>query len=308
MRVSVVIVTYRRAWSLGYALESLVRQSRPPDEVVVVLKPSGDGSEEVLRQYQDKLPIRVIIQERGNVTDAVEMGYRSATGDLVLYMDDDAVAHEEWVRRYVSFFADVKDAGGAGGVTYRALYTNGEIEKTELIMYPEAPTKNIFYRKPLRFFQGYCGWISKSGFMGLRSCQEPIVRSSDISGVNMGWRKEAIEDCPLSSLYRKSKRGFWFEQTLALCARRKGYHTYVFRDPSIAPIVWHIQHIDSLTRKPGFWSEFWIHYDRVANFWRLKKLGADVSYPAYFAAIIVSLRRKPLPRLLATLYGLITRT
>ena len=102
MRVSVVIVTYRRAWSLGYALESLVRQSRPPDEVVVVLKPSGDGSEEVLRQYQDKLPMRVIIQERGNFTDAVEMGYRSAAGDLVLYMDD-AVAHEEWVRRYASF-------------------------------------------------------------------------------------------------------------------------------------------------------------------------------------------------------------
>ncbi|AFA40059.1 hypothetical protein Pogu_2032 [Pyrobaculum oguniense TE7] len=65
--------------------------------------------------------------------------------------------------------------------------------------------------------------------------------------------------------------------------------------------------MDLLTRKPNFWSEYWIPYDRVANFWRLKKLGADVSYLAYLAALIVALRQKPLPRLLATLYGLITR-
>jgi hypothetical protein len=32
-----------------------------------------------------------------------------------------------------------------------------------------------------------------------------------------------------------------------------------------------------LTRGRGFWHEFWIHYDSVANYWRLKKLGAQVS-------------------------------
>ncbi|MFZ8837754.1 MAG: glycosyltransferase family 2 protein, partial [Pyrobaculum sp.] len=51
------------------------------------------------------------------------------------------------------------------------------------------------------------------------------------------------------------------------------------------------------------WHEFWLHYDRVANYWRLKKLGAQVSPYAYLAACLVSPRRRPLPRLLATLYG-----
>ena len=95
MDVSVVIATFRRAWSLPLALESLTAQTRMPDEVVVVLKPSGDGSEDVIKEYESKLPIKLLIQRRGNVTDAVEMGYRSASGDLVLFIDDDAIAHKE---------------------------------------------------------------------------------------------------------------------------------------------------------------------------------------------------------------------
>lgn len=307
MKVSVVIVTYRRAWSLGYALESLVKQSRPPDEVVVVLKPSGDGSEEVLRQYQDKLPMRVIIQERGNFTDAVEMGYRSATGDLVLYMDDDAIAHVEWIKRYADFFATQIDAGGAGGPTYLAYYSNETVVKTDKIMRPEIATKNVFYRKPLKIFQDYCGWISKSGFMGKKDCNTKFELSVAIRGANMAWRKDAIKECPLSKLYKKSKKGLWNEQLLAYCARIKGYNTYFLSDPEIAPIVWHIEHKDSLTRERGFWAEFWVHYDRVTNFWRLKTLGADVSYFAYVTALIAVLRRKTLPRLLATIYGLLDR-
>ena len=62
-----------------------------------------------------------------------------------------------------------------------------------------------------------------------------------------------------------------------------------------------------LTRGRGFRHEFWLHYDRVANYWRLKKLGAQVSPYAYLVACLVSLRRRPLPRLLATLYGWLVR-
>lgn len=105
MRASVVVTTYRRAWSIKYALESLVNQTRRPDEVIVVLKPSGDGTEQVLQQYEDKLPLRIVVQERGNFTDAVEMGYKAATSDLVLFLDDDAIAHGKWLKRYVDFFS-----------------------------------------------------------------------------------------------------------------------------------------------------------------------------------------------------------
>jgi GT2 family glycosyltransferase len=41
VKVSVVIVTYKRAWALPYSLSSIASQTRKADEVIVVIKPSG---------------------------------------------------------------------------------------------------------------------------------------------------------------------------------------------------------------------------------------------------------------------------
>ena len=307
MDVSAVMVTFRRAWSLPFALESLAAQSHRPDEVIVVLKPSGDGSEEIIKNYEAKLPIKSLIQTKGNFTDAVEMGYSSASHSLVLFMDDDAVAHKEWVERYVRFFSENEDAGGASGMTYKGYFSNDDVKLTQIEAYSETFARGGPHRLPLKAYEGYCGWISKSGFTGKKPCDSPIIRSAFLVGANMAWRKEAIERCPLSRAFHRSRIGFSNEYFLAYCSRIRGYNTYELRDPNIAPIVWHLQHSDSLTRRPSSWKEFWIHYDRVANYWRLKMLNADVSFYAYLIALAASMRRKPLPRILATLYGLAVR-
>lgn len=96
------------------------------------------------------------------------------------------------------------------------------------------------------------------------------------------------------------------EHLLAYCAKKRRYDTYGVRGPQ-APTVWHIVNIQSLTRGRGFWHEFWVHYDRVANYWRLKKLGAKVSVAAYIAACMATLRKRPIPRLFATLYAWLVR-
>jgi len=306
VRISVAITTYKRAWALQYSLESLLQQSRKPDEVIIVLKPSGDGSEDVIRRYYDKLPIHVIEQKKGNFTDAVSMAIRHSNGDIVLFMDDDAIAEKDWVMKYERTFQQ-QDVGGASGLTYIARLEDGKIIRTNEIFYPHTPTKEVFYRRPLPQFSDYCGWVSISGFMGLKDCPGPIIRSALLDGVNMGLRRELVADCPLDILFKKSKRGVWNEKILAICIVKKGYNTYSLREPSLAPIVWHIQHTQSLTRKKSFWQEFWLHYDRVANFWRLKRLGVNVSYMAYLASLFVALRHKPLQRLLATIYALIVR-
>jgi len=83
VKVTVAMVTYRRAWALSHSLASIVSQTRKPDEVLIVLKPSGDGSEEVIRSFSSQLPIKLVIQERGNFTDAVQMAIDNARGDSV---------------------------------------------------------------------------------------------------------------------------------------------------------------------------------------------------------------------------------
>ncbi|MEM1927068.1 MAG: hypothetical protein QXR64_08475 [Pyrobaculum sp.] len=150
------------------------------------------------------------------------------------------------------------------------------------------PTGKSLHVKPLPEYSDYCVWISAGGYMGETLCEGEVVKSVRLTGVNMGFRKEAIADCPLSEAFRESRKGLLNEQFLAYCAKKKGYHTYQTRPPT-APLVWHIVHTDSLTRRPGFWSEFWIHYDRAAFYWRLKKLGASVSFWRYLVGLVPSM-------------------
>jgi len=303
VKVTVAIVTYKRAWALPYSLGSIANQTRKPDEVVIVLKPSGDGSEDVIKKFTSALPIKLILQERGNFTDALQMAIDNADGDLVLFIDDDAVAEERWIEKYAALFENLSNAGAIGGNVYKGYINNGSVMKTVEPFYGEAPTRRVFYREPLPEFVGYTSWIAKSGFMGMANPQyDGVFKYVLLKGVNMAFRRSAINDCPLAQLFKKSRRCFFNEQILAYCARRKGYDIYSARGTS-APTVWHFAYNQSLTRGKGFWHEFWFHYDRVANYWRLKKLGANVSFVSYIAACFASLRVKPLPRLLATIYA-----
>ncbi|MGC9119606.1 MAG: hypothetical protein ACP5I3_11575 [Thermoproteus sp.] len=87
---------------------------------------------------------------------------------------------------------------------------------------------------------------------------------------------------------------------------RRGYSSYHVIDESISPIVWHIEsHKDSLTRRGGLRGDFWIHYDRAMSFFRLRSLGAGVSWLAYTAAMARLSLARPLSRIPATLYAVV---
>jgi hypothetical protein len=76
-----------------------VNQTRKPEDVVIVLKPSGDGSEEVMGSFSTQLLIKLVVQGRGNFIDAVQTAIDNARGDVILFLDD-AVAEERWVEKY----------------------------------------------------------------------------------------------------------------------------------------------------------------------------------------------------------------
>ncbi|MEM4819626.1 MAG: glycosyltransferase, partial [Nanopusillaceae archaeon] len=235
--------------------------------------------------FRKKLPIRLLLQKEGNFTDALSMGIKESSGDIILFIDDDAVAEEKWVEKYVALFQKLEDAGGITGTTYRGELQDGRVVKTEESVNTIAPTGRLLHMKPLLEYSDYCFWISMGGFTGESKCEGEVFKSARLHGVNMGFRKEAVADCPLGEVFRKSRRGLWNEQFLAYCAKKKGYHTYQTRPPT-APLVWHISHYSSLTRGLDFWDEFWRHYDRAVFYWRLRRLGASVSFWRYLMGLV----------------------
>ncbi len=64
--VSVLIPTYKRAQTLHYVLHGLENQTHKNFEIMLILKPSGDGTEELLKKYQNsgQLDIKLIFQKK----------------------------------------------------------------------------------------------------------------------------------------------------------------------------------------------------------------------------------------------------
>src|SRR5262249_4621066 len=87
-RVSVVIPTYERRRWVCRAVESVLAQTRPADEILVVDDGSSDGTaDELARRFGAR--VRVLVQPNGGVAAARNAGVRAARHPLVAFLDSD---------------------------------------------------------------------------------------------------------------------------------------------------------------------------------------------------------------------------
>ena len=102
MRVSVAIINYNYGAYLAEAIDSVLRQTRPVDEVVVVDDGSTDDSRDVLAAYGD--PVRAILTGNRGPAAASTTALSSCTGDVVLQLDADDLADPTRVERVVAAY------------------------------------------------------------------------------------------------------------------------------------------------------------------------------------------------------------
>jgi glycosyltransferase involved in cell wall biosynthesis len=93
-RISVVLPNYNHAAYVGQALAGLLKQTRPPDEVIVIDDASTDDSLRVIERATAGRPEVALIRRERNqgVIAALNEGVERATGDLIgLYAADDVL-------------------------------------------------------------------------------------------------------------------------------------------------------------------------------------------------------------------------
>ncbi|MEQ9124780.1 MAG: glycosyltransferase family A protein [Alphaproteobacteria bacterium] len=86
-RVSVVIPTYNRARFVGEAIDSVLNQTAPPAEVIVVDDGSTDDTEAVMERYRGRA--QYVRKANGGVSSARNAGIAASTGDWIAFLDSD---------------------------------------------------------------------------------------------------------------------------------------------------------------------------------------------------------------------------
>ncbi|HEY1386771.1 MAG TPA: glycosyltransferase [Dongiaceae bacterium] len=99
--VSLVICTRDRPRELARCLASLPRQTRLPDQILVV--DNASQSDEP-RQAAIAAGVDYVREDRPGLDIARNTGAMRATGDIVAYTDDDVELHPRWLERLVDAF------------------------------------------------------------------------------------------------------------------------------------------------------------------------------------------------------------
>ena len=112
-RMTIIICTYNRAKSLELALTALRRQTYPKFEVVVVNGPSTDDTDVVLQRQAHR--IKVALCPEPNLARSRNIGIDNAAGEIIAFLDDDAIPTSVWLERLAGAYRDpaVMAAGGA---------------------------------------------------------------------------------------------------------------------------------------------------------------------------------------------------
>lgn len=203
---SVLIPSYGRPAALERCLRSLARQSRAPEEVLVVWQEDDAATRDAAQHVgaATGLPLRVAHSASRGVVPAENAALDVARGAVVLLIDDDAVAPDDWVARHLAHYTD-PSIGAVGGPADNC--------RPDGTPFPKRAARPI----------GRLTWYGKA--VGNMHDQPPEWRTREpievdhLVGYNCSFRRAAIDR------FEQRLEPYWqnFELDACLQVRHRGY-------------------------------------------------------------------------------------
>ena len=118
--LSVILCTYNRDRYIYNVLASLAGNDLPHSEyeVVLVNNNSTDNTPAECNRFQQDFPdvhFHYCVETQQGLSHARNRGIKEAKGDILVYVDDDALVNPEYLRTYAEFFSRNPMAVAAGG-------------------------------------------------------------------------------------------------------------------------------------------------------------------------------------------------
>ena len=112
MKISLIIPAYQRPESLERVIASIEKQTRQPDQFIVVVRDTDFSNHQVLQKSPH---IQKIVVSKAGLTPALNAGLKVATGEIVLFTDDDTEPLANWIEKIEILYLKNSNVGAVGG-------------------------------------------------------------------------------------------------------------------------------------------------------------------------------------------------
>ena len=166
MKISVIICahTEERWHDLVEAIESVMKQIVLPHQIVIAI----DHNPALLGRVHEKFPEITVVenmQDRG-LNGARNSGVAATTGEIIAFLDDDAIAQPDWLEQLQSAYSAESVVGVGGKIN--PLWLSG---------------------RPVWFPEEF-NWVVGCSYRGL---PEKTAAVRNLIGCNMSYRRSVIE-------------------------------------------------------------------------------------------------------------------
>lgn len=206
MKLSVVVITRNAEEFMYDCLDSLVHQSVKPLEVLVVDANSTDKTQDIVREYAEKWDFVKLLEHPGTRGEGRNFGVENAVGDIVAFMDADAIAHALWVDEMTKAMENADVVAGKevrlGYHAFTSLKRVGMMFKGVDITYPSV---NLAYRKTaFETIDGFDPWFKEAEEVDLN------YRAVDAGYKLIYWEKAIVYHNARSTFTGFFKQSFWY--------------------------------------------------------------------------------------------------
>ncbi len=126
MKVSLIATVKNEGEALRPLLDSILYQSRLPDEVVICDGGSTDDTLAILQEYQRWLPLHITVAPGSNISQGRNQAIAAATGDVIAATDAGVVLSPSWLAELLEPF-ETRQAEAVGGWFEPDPYTDFEV-------------------------------------------------------------------------------------------------------------------------------------------------------------------------------------
>jgi GT2 family glycosyltransferase len=209
VRVSLVATVYNEAESIESWVNSLMAQTRPPDEIVVVDAGSSDGTHDVLARLEREGFLRFIVQPGANVPQGRNRAIAEAKFPIVAVTDAGTEVAPDWLKHLTIPFEDpsvdvtagfFRPAGHTAFESVLAAVISPRLREINPETFLPSSRSVAFRRSAWQSVGGYPTW--------LRACEDLVF---DIELREAGFRFVFAPDATVAWYPRPTLRAF-FEQ------------------------------------------------------------------------------------------------